>query len=236
VRVCGENSKFQSRVEGGNMAAVQRNGRVAERMMILNEGTGALIARLGQVSAILSSQEGRKDLPWTDTKMKKVVACLQVPSLRNPFPSSASLPLAIGEVKTTAGAVTLRCASHLLAINAIRGAPAANAAMLQFPSIGRILPILRAASRTFLVSKTGGLNVLETLAASVERPDVYRQVVHTENSENSEHAAEKVSRVPEPVRGGEDARSGGAASQGQGNMRAGWLYPRSPPPARRPRR
>lgn len=75
------------------MAAVQRNGRVAERMVILNEGTGALIARLGQVSAILSSQEGRKDLPWTDPKMKKVVACLQVLTLRNLFPSSASLPL-----------------------------------------------------------------------------------------------------------------------------------------------
>ena len=62
-------------------------------MVILNEGTGALVARLGQVSAILSSQEGRKDLPWTDPKMKKVVACLQVLTLRNLFPSSASLPL-----------------------------------------------------------------------------------------------------------------------------------------------
>lgn len=60
------------------MAAVQRNGRVAERIVIMNEGAGALIARLGHVSAILSSQEGRRDLPWTDQKMKKVVACLQV--------------------------------------------------------------------------------------------------------------------------------------------------------------
>lgn len=63
------------------MATVQRNGKVAERMVILNEGTGALIARLGHVSAILSSQEGRKDLPWMDPKMKKVVACLQVISV-----------------------------------------------------------------------------------------------------------------------------------------------------------